>query len=223
MLEFVTKIKINKTPYFDRMSKYDLIARNTKSIEEYKKKYTSSIEFFNEKEKKHLSLLCNRINKKIKWKIAKINNEIEMGFPHTIYDTIILSKNFFTYTIKEQLKILIHEQIHVYQKLNTLETELKIQKNNYILFDRIENYELARNNPDINGNIYLHSNSSSKDKYILIQMYNSKNPKSLLDSTLYKIYITTSKIEKANINEYEHPLEEEAYVESEKKIIELFS
>ena len=53
--------------------------------------------------------------RKYPWKFIIVKDNIENGFPHTIYDTIILPEHCF---LSPNVETIIHERIHVIQKLH---------------------------------------------------------------------------------------------------------
>lgn len=214
---------INKSIFFKRMNDIDLKIRNVKNTEEYKQIYYENIENFNDYELETLNNIIKNIDyninnkdiniKGIKWKLCKINNKIENGFPHTLEDVIILSDSFFNNNIDIQKEILIHEIIHVYQRLYPINTH-KFIKNKFKLdiIDTIKKFPNARNNPDINQFVY------GKDNKCIIQLYNN-DAKNILDSSTYIYSFTDNKIiKKIENNKYqlEHPYEMMASILSKK-------
>lgn len=207
---------IDDSNYFNRMNNIDLLARNVNSIEAYIKLYKDSIKDFSLDEKKSLSTVCkiideytNKTNKfsKIPWKFAKQSNDIENGWPHTLGDAIILSSDFFKLNNKIQVKTLLHEKIHIYQRFYPIETNKLFIEWNFKPTDKIKNIQLARNNPDINDFIY------EKEGKIVVQLYNSNNPKGIEDSSPYLYNDNPKKITAKELNipsvalQYEHPNE----------------
>jgi hypothetical protein len=184
---------INKSPYFVKMTPTDLVARNSNSINEYKKTYKSSLKTFTYNEKNNLNKLILQINNKINkytkitnipWKLAKISNEIELSFPHTLEDVIIITDRFFEMPFEQQKITLLHEKIHIYQRLFPIETEYFIMNilDYQIKKENIEEYKLLkRNNPDLNDLVY------GKEDYYIVQLYNSFKPESIADSKAMKI------------------------------------
>ena len=210
---------INKSIYFNKMSRLDLIARKSGSSEDYKNKYYNSLIAFNNADKSKLEKCIKNIDYKIRkyknlyaidWKFAKVSNDIELGYPHTLEDTIVLSPKFLE-TPEDQMTItLLHEKIHIYQRKYPLETEELILN---VLEYKIKSVdpdilELARNNPDINNLNY------GKDDYVILQIYNNFSPKSIADSRLVKVTdknIQDYTPETENMQhmhmQYEHPYE----------------
>jgi hypothetical protein len=186
------KNTINKSVYFDKMSRLDLIARKSVSSEDYKKKYYNSLIAFNNADKSKLERCIKNIDHKIRkyknvyaidWKFAKVSNDIELGYPHTLEDTIVLSPKFLETPEDQMMITLLHEKMHIYQRKYPLETEELILN---VLEYKIKSVnsnilELSRNNPDINNLNY------GKDDYVILQIYNSFSPKDISDSRLVKV------------------------------------
>ena len=180
---------IKESNYFNRMSKYDLLARNIGSIEAYKKLYHDSILEFKDDEKMKLNEYTQQIDnifKKFKfhnllslpWKFCKIHNNIEQGWPHTLLNVIILNKD--TLQANNLITTLIHEKIHVYQRYFPIQTHILITEYwKFEIMDIVQNIEKIRNNPDINHFVY-----GLKNKNFVAKLYNKDNPSSLDDSQL---------------------------------------
>lgn len=197
----------------------NLYVRNVNSLEEYYEKTLNSCLDFSNFEKQYIiSLIQNyiqpwfflnknknilsyyniNVNKliSIPWIFIKMSKDYENGLPHTLQSNVIsVSPNFFKKDKISNIKTLIHERIHIYQKEN------KEEMNKYLLeyFIKIYNPILkkqGRKNPDLDE--YLYKNKLTNILYY--SKFNSSNPKSLLD------------VKYPNNNEYlEHPLEEMAY------------
>jgi hypothetical protein len=199
-VEFVDKQYVKRiiedSEYFDNMNQLDLKARNIQSKDEYKDLYINSIGTFTQQQKRDLKHLVRQANKclrpytqiyNIPWKFASISVKIDNGFPHTQGDVIFLSNTFFNR--KDTLKTLIHEKIHIYQRLYPLQT------NEYIL--NVLNFEIkkipneiqtkVRSNPDLNNILY------GKGDYVYAQIFKD-NPTSLYDSFAAKINTKTLEI-----------------------------
>jgi hypothetical protein len=211
------KNTINKSAYFNKMSRLDLIARKSGSSEDYKKKYYNALIAFNNADKSKLERCIKNIDHKIRtykkvyaieWKFAKVSNDIELGYPHTLEDTIVVSPQFLETPEDQMMITLLHEKIHIYQRKYPLETEELILN---VLDYQIKSVnsdilELARNNPDINNLNY------GKDDYVILQIYNSFSPKNIADSRLVKVVnnnVEDYKPKKSpNMHvQYEHPYE----------------
>ena len=136
----------NKDNYYDRFTELDLKVRNVNSCEEYKTKIINVCYECNSIEYTKILLCINKVNnvlKKyningfdgekasmIKWKIGVISGNIyENGLPHTRGDIIIIPKNILnSYRLKN---ILLHEKIHIYQKLFPNDIQQYLTNNNF--------------------------------------------------------------------------------------------
>jgi hypothetical protein len=168
------------------MNTFDLQVRKCNNKSEYLKIYQLGYQPFTMEQKILLlnivSIIENKINKytnfkNIIWTFVKIDTNLENSFPHTIENVIVLSNNFFYGSIYSQINTIIHEKVHIYQRMypeyiNILYTNWGFCKINYTINN-------SRNNPDIKYN-YTYNN------YLLIQLYNN-NPYELYDSNTYLI------------------------------------
>ena len=191
----------------------DLKVRNVESIDEYKNKIKNTCSNIDSVMFTKLLYSTNKINKilekyniigfngnkaaNIKWKIGLINDSIyENGLPHTRNDVIIITKQVLnSYRLETTL---IHEKIHVYQKLYPDDIKEYLNTNNFKISRPKTNN--VRANPDIDEFIYKDSNGNE-----MYCEYN-ENPKSIFDVIYYP----------NNSVSNEHPLEYMAYnIESE--------
>jgi len=202
-------ILINNTDnYYNRFSFLDLQVRNVHSIDEYKKKIKDVYYKCNNNEYNKILNAINNINNvfkkyniigfdgnkasNIQWKIGVINGTIyENGLPHTRGDVIIIPNNILnSYRLKN---ILLHEKIHVYQKLYPDDIQQYFNNNGFI--KSRQKTENIRANPDIDEYIYKNKNNNE-----MMCVYNN-NPSSILDV----LYFPNNDIKN------EHPLEYMAY------------
>jgi len=164
--------------YVKNFNRYDLIARNVKSSDEYIEKTSKCFTDFTDKQKNVLRLSCKNadmffenynilINGKellnIPWNLAlsKYNNnyEYEEGLPHTRNNIIFLSEKIIPNEINSEIiSLLIHEKIHIYQRYNP-------------------HIDKIRSNPDLNNTIYI-----DKENNVSGCIYNSDNPNSITDA-----------------------------------------
>ena len=216
--EFVDIVK--SVSYFKTMSRADLIARkaidiNTKlpSNEVYLAKYISSYETLNDEQKYKLIQAVSKANHllkpyrilhNIKWKIAKIQNGIEQSFPHTFRDTIIITDDVINTDLEALIATLIHEKFHVFQRLYNSKIQdlirmldfVPLSSSQVLMIDYVLR-SLMRNNPDLDGNIYMYIPSRLTEmnkKYsnkIIAQLYNTSEPTSLSDSSAKMISLNT--------------------------------
>lgn len=212
---------IDESPYFQTMTPIDLQARHSST--DYKEYYMSRIIPFTEYQKatlrQHVQILCQMLSttkrlKTLSWKFAKLESYVENGYPHTLGDVIILSDKFFESPSSVALTTLLHEQMHVYQRMYKESTEIFA---NMIGFQKITEDDasayasLVRSNPDL-YNTYIF-----KGRYIPMQLYTSTTPSSISQSALRLYDIQTQKIQDPNeveaydiptyIGQREHPNE----------------
>jgi hypothetical protein len=209
----------NSSEYFNNMNNYDLQVRKSKNKNEYFNKYQSGYQTFTMIQKNILLNIVNIIEKKIykynnfkniKWVFVKIDTDLENSYPHTIENVIVLSNKFFYSSTSSQINTIIHEKIHIYQRMYP--EYIHILYKNWG-FNKVEvdiNIDYNRNNPDIK---YYYSYNNN----LLIQLY-TNNPRELYDSNTYlidlennnKIIINNDIIKQYNlpdisINKLEHP------------------
>ena len=209
----------NSSDFFNNMNSSDLQVRKSNNNNEYLKKYQLGYRAFTMQQKKILENIVNIIENKIykynnfkniKWIFVKIDTNLENSFPHTIENVIVLSNNFFNYSFQSQISTIIHEKVHIYQRIYP--EYINILYNRWG-FKKVEvDFNYNRNNPDIKY-YYTYNNN------LLIQLYNN-NPLELYDSDTYfidlennnKIIIDKNIIKQYNlpdiyINKLEHPSE----------------
>lgn len=177
---------IDNSNFFSRMSSIDLKARGTSSIEQYKDTYKKSMIAFSKKEAelldslvKKASMILSRYEKisTIPWKIVK-SSGIEAEMPHTIGDIIVLPSRFFDESKEKQVETLIHEKIHVYQRLHPIETSKLLAGIGFKHWKQGKYVPLLRNNPDNDSSVY------SLFGVAQAQLYTSEMPRSITDSEL---------------------------------------
>jgi hypothetical protein len=210
---------INSSEYFNNMNIYDLQVRKSKNKDEYFKKYQSGYQTFTIEQKNILLNIVNIIEKKINkynnfkninWIFVKIATNLENSFPHTIGNIIVLSNSFFYTPTSNQINTIIHEKIHIYQRMYPKYIDILYKNWGFDKVDVAVDYN--RNNPDIK---YYYSYNNN----LLIQLY-TNNPRELHDSNTYlidlknnnKIIINDNIIKQYNlpdisINTLEHPSE----------------
>ena len=202
-------LKNDNDNYYKTFNKNDYKTRNINNINEYINLIKESTTDFTHFEKTKLIRCVEKVNiyfdnikyewfdgKKantILWKIGCVKGKIyENGLPHTRIDTIILSKEYVnTYDDNQLIKLLIHEKIHVYQKMFPNDVQVYIKQNGFIPIRKREMNDNIRANPDLDNWIYKDKNSN-----IYKAQYN-KDPKTISDVIYYP---TDSQL-------YEHPYE----------------
>jgi len=207
----------DKDNYYKSFHEKDLIVRKISNINEYKEKIRTSTSDFSPYQKEKILFCTEKLNNTLinvkypwfdgkkaiqtPWKFGSINgSDYENGLPHTRSDVIILPQVAIdNYSYQELTKLILHEKIHIYQKMYPKDIENYIQHNKYYKFKKRSEVIDSRANPDLNEWIYNDSNNNT-----FVAIYNS-NPKSISDVTFYS---------NNNKNE-EHPFEKMAYEMSE--------
>jgi len=194
---------ISQSPFFsgERMKPIDLIARSASSIAEYKQRYMSALHGFSKQDTELLFTHIQAIHnlpafvsttyfKTIPWKIINIRQNIELGYPHTHGSCVVFSSNKLNNRPSEIEETLIHEQIHVFQRMfpkktrsyvtNVLEfTDVTDTIGQDKMFSEI--WSMTRNNPDIDR-VYAWRN-----RWIPMQLYITSQPHDISESSV-KIY-----------------------------------
>lgn len=188
----------DKDNYFQKLTPLDIKAQKSKSKADYKKKMIDAAIDFTPSQKKILhdsmkqadTILSNITlkgfdgmkAKNLPWKIALTKGNIyEDGMPHTRLDTIFISDILFELDKKQLVKTMLHEKVHVYERLFPKDMQLWIHTNGFKPFKKWKSYKRARSNPDIDEWVYL----SPEGKPMLVE-YTSEQPNSLHDVTYPK-------------------------------------
>ena len=205
-------LKNNQDNYYNKFYKNDYYARKIKNIDEYINMiYLSCIDLtYNQKEKvrnciKNANSFFEKISydwfngtkaNKIEWKIGSIKGKYyENGLPHTRNDIIILPVDKIdNYSDERLMRLLIHEKVHIYQKLYKDDIELYIKINGFIRVKERSEIDNIRANPDLNNFVY-----KDKQNNVYSALYNNM-PKSIEDIIYYP----------ENNQKFEHPFEKMA-------------
>ena len=190
----------------------------------YMQAYINGVQPFRPEEKLELLTLARRANGLLRafpsmtslpWRFCKLGDSIENGYPHTLHDIIFLPHDFFNDNepchVKQKndhkkLKIIVHEKVHVFQRKFPFAAKLLMHKVwNYTVFDFMENYVDARNNPDIDGVIY--KNSCNGPGFYMAYLPNTSPS---LSNAAIKAVDKDGKTS-AISERYEHPYERMAY------------
>ncbi len=175
---------IDNSNYFERLNKLDFIARNVKDKESYRQMYKNSIKNINPNELKSLHDLINTLNNKYLYKYAKLYRipwyivkfeDVELNYPHTLGDIIFLPQKFFE---NLNMKTLLHEKIHIFQRKYPIETSKLISKLGFKPYDTQQSISNLRSNPDTDSFIY------SNNDNVQAQLYKSDEPKDISDSAI---------------------------------------
>ena len=203
---------MDRDTYVSTMTAADLVAREVSSPQEYITRIAQATENFSLEEKTKLVEACSKadawISKQevsksfdgpaaalIPWKFAKTTAAYEEGFPHTRMEYIFLTGALVATDITSFIRTLIHEKVHLYQRLYKEDVLAYIRSKNIMLFTEKQNYELVRANPDTDGYVYAINRTP------MVAVYKSKTPMGIND-------IVITPVNKA---EYEHPFELQAY------------
>jgi hypothetical protein len=180
--------------YYKTFFKYDLYARNIKSIYEYKFKIQESVINLTIQQKNKLIECCNMVDEKLKninfdgfdgvkasnimWKIGAIKGKsYENGLPHTRKYVIILPIEKINLKTTKQLCVLLcHEKVHIYQKKYKDDIKQYLKKNDISILKIREEKDMVRANPDLDNYIYKNNNN-----IIYSAKYNSTKPTSIVD------------------------------------------
>jgi len=165
------------------MSQRNLIKR---AIDEAHKFFCSSLGFGIDSEKMRV----------LPWTVALTDGNYEDGLPHTRADIIFLTPKILRSTFESLVGILIHEQVHIYQRTYSDDIHSYLSAQGYkVAFPRSQ-VARARANPDTDGMIYLDVNQE-----IHASIYTSDCPKRIQD------IVTVPENNEAQ----EHPYETIAY------------
>lgn len=185
LLDFLSADNDN---YYKTFLNYDFSTRNIKNIDDYIPKIKASVCNFTDLEKKKVTESINYINSKlnnlnlpyfngylaskIPWKLGLIEGILyENGYPHTRNDVIILSRNtinientsykfFYNNIDKSFTQTLIHERIHIYQKMYPEYVKIYLSQNKFMKIKDRNINDNIRANPDINQSIYKDANGN---------------------------------------------------------------
>lgn len=208
-------ISLDPDGYVSRFNQTDFKARGIKSPQDYTDLYLNKVIIPSDKQITQIENAItqgfkqiNQIDtedkiwvdinkfKSIPWKFIIVNSkQIDYGLPHTRYDTIVLHIDMISDS-KFFIDTLIHEQLHVYQKLYPEDFEKYLQANNFVRdIKYIDSNIQYRSNPDIDEWIYRCGGE------MYYSEYNSSNPKSINEVRYYP----------SNSYVYEHPREKSVY------------
>lgn len=134
--------------------------------------------------------------KDIPWKFIIINTRaIDLGLPHTRWDTIVIHKSIINDSA-EFVNTLLHEKLHVYQKLFPEDFDIYLKTNGYERDHKyIDSSIPYRSNPDTDDWVY------TREGKIYIAKYINTSPRTIADVQ----YTPT------NTCDYEHPREKAVY------------
>ena len=207
---FIPKCQFRKVvmidDYFNKLNQKDFQYREDggvtlleDKINYYKNAYANSFVEINPLQRKQLYKLKDIITQLVKknlndryhilnrimYKIVMLNNnkKIEGGFPHTLSDIIVLRESFFQYSQKEQLEVLAHELIHIYQKEYRKEYLLLVEEMGFVPSSSPIDIIPAAN-PDIDEKVYTYR-STNQPLYIM-NVYDNSGEMNFKSIGVYK-------------------------------------
>ena len=175
--------------FFRRMTPMDIIARGAQSPEEYRQRYMRSIRSFSESEREKIRGDLRAIHplepkgmRGISWYLVMVPDTVEGGLCHTMGKYVVLTEDFMGKSAEERRYILLHEKVHLFQKIFPEETEQWIRE-----FLRMRPFRgtlpkgilrRRRNNPDLNGWMY-----QTPQQEVIVELYpEGRQPGSVRDS-----------------------------------------
>ena len=200
--------------YSESLTSYDIKALHSTSLEEYTNRSCDDALDFTPSQKEYLRTCCeeadlffreelqNRfphVNGKVianmKWKLALTKGEwYEEGYPHTRMDIIFITPDVIS--SKGCTRILVHEKVHVYERMFPSHVDKWMKSSGYIPHKRMKEYRLRRSNPDLDGWVY-----KDKKGRETIAIFKNETPSGIDDS----IYLGGKDWK------HEHPYETLAY------------
>ncbi len=160
--------------YVKDMSDLDIRALKSKSKDDYTNKIIQDTRDFTSSEKSILIKACGEADSffksnKFKNEFPDINGELlsnlgwvlsktegrhyEAGYPHTRENIIFITPDVINH--KEVTRIMIHEKVHVFERLYPNEVKKWMDKKGYKPYKKFKDYPMGRSNPDLNGIVYL--------------------------------------------------------------------
>lgn len=175
--------------YYDSFSDLDLKARNVKSLDEYLRKIRS-VCFYSDDgaDKNKIIRRCiTRVSKEdmgkwidmdklltLPWKIAVTSggSTYEYGFPHTRGDVIVVNEK----DVKDDdefVDTLLHEQMHVYQKMYPEDFQKYLDSEGFVRYCRRNLMPNVAANPDADEWVYMKDGEVFVGQYASIGQYAS--------------------------------------------------
>lgn len=201
---------IETSHYFTRLNEADLKARLATSQEHYMKMYKSHLTTFSSQETKQLNKIIKDLNEnylykyknlyKMPWNLVKFK-DIEENYPHTLGDTIFLPERFFEYDPARQTETILHEKIHVYQRMYPIETSKLIRGLGFEVFNSQANVPLIRSNPDTDSFVYKLNNT------VQAAMFSNNTPSSIKEAQVAILQGDKPWNFGPTIHQLEHPFE----------------
>lgn len=206
--------------YSHNLNGWDLIARHVSTEIDYRRNAASASIDFSEAQKSRLNVAAAKADKffesyqsdcaqrndyidisgkdivAIPWVFALTKgNAYEDGMPHTRANIIFLSTEIDE-TPNNLVRLLVHEKMHLYQRLYPNQTVAYLISQGYIKWKLRQGVPRMRSNPDLNPWIYI----EPKTEKPMMALYTSDKPKNMSD--VLTVF---------NDVHYEHPFELMAY------------
>lgn len=194
-LDWKARQIINPNDYTNLFAN-SVVQPSDKQIQVIKSAIDTALELIDQIDSSDKIWIDLKLFKSLPWKFIITNSkQIDQGLPHTRFDTIVLNQT----QIKPSLNFidtLLHEQLHVYQKVYPEQFDLYLQANGFVkLVKYIDSKILYRSNPDTDDWIY------KKKSNIYCSQYIGTNPQ-----TIFEVKFSPS-----NTSKYEHPREKAVY------------
>jgi len=189
----ITFIRNDPDGYTESLTDLDIISLKSSSKQDYIQKSCDDALDFTEDQKNKLYDCCveadsflrslnsfPHINGKriasLKWNLALTNGKwYEDGYPHTRKDVIFITPSVID--TSDCTRILVHEKIHVYERLYPRDIEKWMKHMGYKVHKRFDEYPMRRSNPDLDGWVYIDPEGNET-----LAMFKSNNPKGINDS-----------------------------------------
>jgi hypothetical protein len=181
--------------YVESMNDLDVLAQGCKTKLEFLDRISKAADNFTLKEKWKCKKACtyaddwirsqmaqypgieNQKLANIPWKLSLTRGKAnEEGLPHTRRDIIFLSDQVLELSPRELARTLVHEKIHVYERMFPADLEIWMQANGYKRYKRQSEWPNARSNPDVDGWVYLRPDGKPT-----VVLYTTDNPTSIDD------------------------------------------
>lgn len=184
--------------YYDSFSDLDLKARNVKSLDEYLRKIRSVCFHSDAGADKNkiirrcIARACKDIAKEdmvgkkkwidmnklraLPWKIAVTSggSTYEYGFPHTRGDVIVVNEKHVK-DGDEFVDTLLHEQMHVYQKMYPEDFQKYLDSEGFVRYCRRNLIQNVAANPDADAWVYAKDGEVFVGQYASMGQYDQKN------------------------------------------------
>tara|TARA_Y100000389_G_scaffold56041_1_gene51954 strand:+ start:465 stop:1391 length:927 start_codon:yes stop_codon:yes gene_type:complete len=151
--------EIKNSGYINKFSQKDMEVRKCDNKKLCEKLYQNNLIHFSYDDKRDLQKLIKLCNEKlikhknlynVPWKLCKTTRKLEEGMPHTHTDIIFLSDSFFRSNEKSKIITLIHEKLHIYQRIKKEKTTKLYNNFNFSKTPK-KNINLRRTNPDLDS------------------------------------------------------------------------